>query len=97
MKIQVDCVRGRRGLEPHHLWLAGRRLQVVEVLERSGGPAHQKFRLRVEDRREFIVIHDAPSGEWQLLQVCAPLARGQDSSGQSPSGSSTDESSSRGR
>lgn len=97
MKIQVDCARGRRGLEPLFFWLGGRRLRIVDVVERSGAPAHQTYRVRVEDRREFVLSHDAPSGEWRLVQVCAPGAKRQESSGQSPSGSSTDASSSRGR
>lgn len=96
MKIQVDCARGRRGLEPRYFWLGGRRLHIVEILERSGALAHQTYRVRVDDRREFVLSHDAPSGEWQLVQVCAPTD-GRQSSGQSPSGSSTDASSSRGR
>ena len=96
MKIQVDCVRARRGLEPRYFWLSGQRLHVVEVLERSPGPAHETLRVRIADGREFILAHDAPSGEWELVQVCPPR-RAQRSSGQSPSGSSTEASSSRGR
>jgi hypothetical protein len=71
MKIQVDCVKGRQGVEPRYLWLGTRRLHVVQVLERAGGEAQQTYRLRIEDRREFTLRYDPASGEWQLVQVCA--------------------------
>ena len=95
MKIQVDCLNGRRGIEPRYLWLGGRRLHVAELLGRSGEPERPIFRLRVDDRREFVVSCDASTGEWQLLQVCAPQR--QEVSRAMPTAPSTDASSSRGR
>jgi hypothetical protein len=74
MKIQVDCLRSRHGLEPRYFWLGGRRLRVIEILERSAGAAHQVYRVRIEDRREFVLDHDTPSSEWRLVQVCAAPA-----------------------
>jgi len=75
MKIQVDCVEGRHGIEPRYLWLGGTRLHVCEVLQRPSGADRQTFRMRIDDRREFVLRYDAASGEWQLVQVCASPSR----------------------
>ena len=67
-------MRARQGFEPLYFWLGGRRLRIVEIVERSVAVSHHTYRVRVEDRREFVLSQDAPNGEWRLVRVCAPGA-----------------------
>jgi hypothetical protein len=66
MRIQVDCAGTP---DPHSLFLGARRLHVMRVLERGATNADRKFRVRVADGRELVLLHDTRSGEWQLIRV----------------------------
>lgn len=67
MSLSVECHAGYRGdQEPLAFVLGSRRFVVVEVLDRWLDPAHQYFKVRVDDERQFILRHDTASGEWEL-------------------------------
>jgi hypothetical protein len=68
MRIQVDC---RDGGDPRAFYLGTRRLRVMHVLERVAEDATRRFRVRVEDGRVFVLIHDTAKGEWRLAGVGA--------------------------
>jgi len=54
-------------MDNHRLWVA-------RVLHRHEDAQVRRFRVRTMDRREFILVQDAVSGEWQLGAVAAPQA-----------------------
>ena len=67
MKISVECYAGYRGeQEPRAFRLGERRFEVVNLLDRWLHPAHRYFKVQVTDGRQFILRHDAPSGDWAL-------------------------------
>lgn len=66
-EISVVCYAGYRGEEtPRQLRFAGRRVEVVEVIDRWLAPAHRYFKLRGDDGGIYIVRHDPDSGRWEL-------------------------------
>lgn len=70
MRIQVNC---RDGADPSSFWLAGKKLHVLRVLERIAEDEQRRFRVKVADGREFVLLHDVASGAWTLAGV-APRA-----------------------
>ena|SRR5438105_10056251 len=72
MKICVTCNRGPRGDEmPCAFYVGGRRLHVVEVLDRWGDTLHRYFEVCVDDRRRFILRLDPGTRSWELAAVFA--------------------------
>ena len=73
--MQVDCRTRKSGVkEPRCFVMDNHRLWVARVLHRHEDAQVRRFRVRTMDRREFILVQDAVSGEWQLGAVAAPQA-----------------------
>jgi len=66
VRIQVNC---RDGADPSSFWLAGKKLHVLRVLERAAEAGQRRFRVKVADGREFVLLQDVASGEWALAGV----------------------------
>lgn len=67
MDLKVDCHAGYRGEEtPRRLELEGRRVEVVEVLDRWYGPDHRYFKLRGDDGAVYLLRHDEGADRWEL-------------------------------
>ncbi len=58
MDVHVDCYAGHRGEEtPRRFELGGRRVEVLEVLDRWYGPAHRYFKVRGDDGDRLELHH----------------------------------------
>jgi hypothetical protein len=67
MNVNVECYAGHRGEEtPRRFDLDGRRVEVVEVVDRWSGPDHRYFKLRGDDGAVYILRHDEPADRWEL-------------------------------
>jgi hypothetical protein len=67
MDVKVECHAGYRGEEtPRRVELDGRRVEVVEVLDRWYGPDHRYFKLRGDDGAVYLVRHDEQADRWEL-------------------------------
>lgn len=67
VELKVDCHAGYRGEEtPRRLELGGRRVEVVDVLDRWYGPDHRYFKLRGDDGGVYLVRHDERADRWEL-------------------------------
>ena len=62
----MEC---REGTDPRAFFVGERRLHVMRVLERGAQDSHRTFRVRVADGREFVLIHDLDTEEWQIARV----------------------------
>ncbi len=72
LRLRVECYAGYRGEEtPRCLYLAERRIEVKEVLDRWLGPDHRYFKLRGEDEVIYLLRHNQRSGEWELTLLDA--------------------------
>jgi hypothetical protein len=68
MDVRVDCYAGHRGEEtPRRFDLAGRRVEVLEVVDRWYGPDHRYFKVRGDDGGVYILRHDEPADCWELV------------------------------
>ncbi len=66
--LRVECTDGdERDLTPERFVLAGRDLEVEEVIDRWFGPTHTYFRVRASDGRTYILKHDRSEDGWELL------------------------------
>lgn len=66
----VECYAGYRGEEtPRRLTLAGRTIEVVEVIERRREPGRRGFRVRGDDGRTYGLRQDMKSGAWEVEAV----------------------------
>ena len=76
MKICVTCNRGPRGEEtPCAFYVGGRRLHVVEVLDRWTDSSYRYFEVCVDDGRRFILRLEPPTRSWELAAVFAAAAK----------------------
>jgi hypothetical protein len=67
MDVKVECYAGYRGEEtPRRLALGGRRVELVEVVDRWYGPDHRYFKLRGDDGALYLLRHDEPADRWEL-------------------------------
>ncbi len=67
MDLKVDCYAGYRGEEtPRRLLFDGRRVEVVEVIDRWLGTDHRYFKLRGDDGAIYLVRHDETADRWEL-------------------------------
>jgi hypothetical protein len=72
LEIRVQCYSGYRGeQEPRSFELAGRRIQVTEVLDRWLAPDHRYFKVRGEDGGRYILRHDEAGDSWELTMFQA--------------------------
>ena len=76
MKICVTSNRGPRGEEtPWAFYVGGRRLHVVEVLDRWTDGAQRYFEICVDDGRRFVLRLDSAMRVWELVAVFAASAK----------------------
>ncbi|MDJ0935343.1 MAG: hypothetical protein QNI93_08070 [Kiloniellales bacterium] len=67
MEIAVECYAGYRGEEtPRALNFDGRRVEVVDVLDRWLAPDHRYFKVLGRDGARYILRHDTASGRWSV-------------------------------
>ena len=67
LNIRVECYAGYRAEEtPRRFQIAGRTVEVVDVLDRWIAPEHRYFKLRGDDGGIYIIRHDAAAGHWEL-------------------------------
>ena len=67
MDVKVECYAGHRGEEtPRRIDLDGRRVEVVEVVDRWLGPDHRYFKLRGDDGAVYLLRHDERADRWEL-------------------------------
>lgn len=65
--LSVECHAGHRGDEtPRALTIDGRRVAVIEVLDRWLAPDHRYFKLKGDDGDVYIVRQDTASSTWEL-------------------------------
>ena len=76
MKICVTCNRGPKGEEsPWAFYVGGRRLHVVQVLDRWTDALHRYFEVCVDDGRRFVLRLDPAPRIWELVAVFAASRR----------------------
>ena len=67
MQVRVECYAGHRGEEtPRRLHFGAHEVAVSEVQDRWLSPDHRYFKLLGADGCQYLVRHDAESGEWEL-------------------------------
>jgi hypothetical protein len=67
MDLKVDSYSGYRGDEtPQRLEIDGKRVEVVEVIDRWFGEDHRYFKVRGEDGVVYLIRHDEPRDRWEL-------------------------------
>jgi hypothetical protein len=76
IEIQVDCHSGYRGDEiPRRLRIAGRPVEVEDVLRSWTEPARRGFEVRGKDGRRYVVLHDPAADTWTLAGEASADAR----------------------
>jgi len=66
--VHVDCYAGHRGEEtPRRFELGGRRVEVLEVVDRWYGPDHRYFKVRGDNGAVYILRHDEPADRWETV------------------------------
>ena len=74
MDVKVDCYSGHRAEEtPRRFELDGRRVEVVEVIDRWLGPEHRYFQVRGDDGAVYLLRRDDRADRWELRR---PARRG---------------------
>lgn len=72
MDVKVDCYAGYRAEEtPRRFEIDGRRVEVVEIIDRWFGPNHRYFKVRGDDGAVYLLRCDEPAGLWELKIVRA--------------------------
>jgi hypothetical protein len=67
LALQVECHAGHRGEEtPRALVIGGRRIAVVEVLDRWLAPDHRYFKVEGDDGDVYILRHSSVADSWEL-------------------------------
>ncbi len=63
----VDCYAGYRGEEtPRRFEIEGRRVEIVEIVDRWIGPDHRYFEVRGHDGAIHLLRCDDAAGSWEL-------------------------------
>ena len=66
VEIRVECYAGYRGEEePRTLRIGGKRVELVEILDRWREPDGRRFRARGEDGAIYLLRHNKRLG-WSL-------------------------------
>lgn len=72
LTVSVTCYAGYRGEETPRRFCFGRRcVEVTEILDRWLAPDHRYFKLRGDDAGEYILRHDAATGQWEVTMFAA--------------------------
>ncbi len=67
MEVWVACHAGYRGEEtPRGFSLGGRRIAVIDVIDRWLAPEHRYFKLLGDDGNVYILRHDTGQQRWEL-------------------------------
>jgi hypothetical protein len=67
MGVKVDCYAGYRGEEtPRRFEIDGRRVEVVEMIDRWFGPDHRYFKVRGDDGAVYLLRVDDTADRWEL-------------------------------
>lgn len=76
MKICVTSNRGPKGEEhPWSFYVGGRRLHIVEVLDRWTDTLHRYYEVCVDDGRRFVLRLEPVGRVWELVAVFAATAK----------------------
>jgi len=68
MSVRVDCYAGHRGEEtPRRFELAGRTIEVREVIDRWYGPDYRYFKLLGDDGATYLLRHDEREDRWEIV------------------------------
>jgi hypothetical protein len=68
--LRVECYAGYRGEEtPRRFYLNDRRIEVVEVSDRSLEPDHRYFKVIGDDGRCYVLRHDSQTLQWTLAAM----------------------------
>ena len=66
MEIRVECYAGHRGEEePRAFTIGGRRVEVIEIMDRWLSPDHRYFKVRGSDGSLYLLRHDEATGDWE--------------------------------
>ena len=66
MQIRVECYAGHRGEEePRAFTIGGRRVEVIEIMDRWLSPDHRYFKVRGSDGSLYLLRHDEATGDWE--------------------------------
>ena len=83
MRVRVECYEGYRGEEtPRRFFLGRRKVEVCAVLDRWLAPDHRYFKVLDGEGSEYLLRHDADSGEWDITS----FSRGGSEAGSAGSG-----------
>jgi hypothetical protein len=67
LQINVQCYAGYRGEEtPRAIWLASRKIEVTQILDRWFAPDHRYFKCLGDDGAVYIIRHDQTTWTWEL-------------------------------
>jgi hypothetical protein len=67
VRVRVECYEGYRGEEtPRRFFLGRRNVEVCQVLDRWLAPDHRYFKVLDAEGSEYLLRHDADSGEWDV-------------------------------
>jgi len=67
MALGVECYSGYRGEEtPRRFTLGGKRIEIVEILDRWLGEDHRYFKVAGEDGGVYILRHGREPQGWEL-------------------------------
>jgi hypothetical protein len=67
LALDVECYAGHRGEEtPRALVIGGRRVTVVDVLDRWLAPDHRYFKVKGDDGDVYIIRHGSTPDRWEL-------------------------------
>ena len=67
MDVKVDCYAGYRGEEtPRRFEIDGRRVAVVEVIDRWFAPDHRYFKVRGDDGALYLLRAGGSADRWEL-------------------------------
>jgi hypothetical protein len=65
--LRVECYAGYRGEEtPRRFCLAGRTMEVADIVDRWLAPEHRYFKVRGSDGATYILRQDMNSLRWDL-------------------------------
>lgn len=65
--IEVECYAGHRGEEtPRRFTLGGRRVEIVEVVDRWLAPDHRYFKVEDAEGHTYVIRYDGMTGIWEL-------------------------------
>lgn len=65
--IQVESYAGYRDEEaPQRFYLGGRRIDVIEIIDRWLAPDHRYFKVRGNDEGVYILRYDGAKERWEL-------------------------------